>query len=275
MPAIFAKRSRGFTLVELLVVIGIIAILIAVLLPALSRSRAAAQNVACLSNLRQLQTAMVMYMGDNKGQLIPEWTNAPMWGYLMKPYLSRLPNTKISDTYTRDRILMCPAVPHRTMPEDGSNAAFAIGPHEPYFTRHSSFGHMIASYGLNRWLYNTVSPKKIDSDGSDGKSRDKRYFMVTDKALTWWKLQKKAGARQIPMFFDCRWRDSSPHHNDLGYFPMVKDSQMSLVATSRHRRHVNVGFIDMSARTLPLPELWTLMWHSEWMTPKSLPRCPW
>ena len=61
----------GFTLVELLVVIGIIAILIAVLLPAVSRARGLAQSMACLNNLRQLQTCWLMYANDHNGTLPP------------------------------------------------------------------------------------------------------------------------------------------------------------------------------------------------------------
>jgi prepilin-type processing-associated H-X9-DG protein/prepilin-type N-terminal cleavage/methylation domain-containing protein len=61
----------GFTLVELLVVIGIIALLIALLLPALSRARGLAQSAACLNNLRQLQTCWLMYANDHDGTLPP------------------------------------------------------------------------------------------------------------------------------------------------------------------------------------------------------------
>jgi prepilin-type N-terminal cleavage/methylation domain-containing protein len=61
----------GFTLVELLVVIGIIAVLISVLVPVLAGARARAQNVQCLSNLRQIAHAALMYANENHGWLPP------------------------------------------------------------------------------------------------------------------------------------------------------------------------------------------------------------
>lgn len=71
------RRNRAFTLVELLVVIGIIAMLIAILLPALSRARAAANNLGCLSRLRQIGIGMQLYAQNNNGML--PFGYSPYW----------------------------------------------------------------------------------------------------------------------------------------------------------------------------------------------------
>lgn len=115
------RSLRAFTLIELLVVIGIIALLIAILLPSLERARQQAQIVVCASNEKQVYDALLMYSQDNKGIMplppgafgsIPEpnqmWgmTNYSDYDYvsdgLLWPYLTM-------DPLRRQQLLLCPA----------------------------------------------------------------------------------------------------------------------------------------------------------------------
>jgi prepilin-type N-terminal cleavage/methylation domain-containing protein/prepilin-type processing-associated H-X9-DG protein len=69
MKGAVMSRKKGFTLVELLVVIGIISVLISMLLPALNKAREAAKTIACASNMKQIMLGLQMYANDNRGYL--------------------------------------------------------------------------------------------------------------------------------------------------------------------------------------------------------------
>ncbi|HWH70385.1 MAG TPA: prepilin-type N-terminal cleavage/methylation domain-containing protein [Candidatus Sulfotelmatobacter sp.] len=103
------SRHGGFTLIELLVVIAIIAILAAMLLPALSKAKAKATQAYCYNNLKQMGLAMLIYADENNGR-VPRG-NDPFWWQVFIPYLGGTKAAK--DQYGRVRVYTCPAYPDK------------------------------------------------------------------------------------------------------------------------------------------------------------------
>lgn len=98
-----ARKMKGFTLVELLVVIGVIAVLIAMLLPTLNKAREQGRTIACAANLRQIGQALVMYQNESKG-----WNLALIMGSESdaRYWYKYLRNRNFLKT---DRVFLCPS----------------------------------------------------------------------------------------------------------------------------------------------------------------------
>lgn len=156
--------NRGFTLVELLVVIGIIALLISILLPALSHARRAAQTVACLSNLRQLGLYSQLYTQENNN-VLPGWAaydmnNTMDWtiqlGALMKHHWEPIGSATALDNYkTPIPQYLCPsAADELANTPDQFWAQIRPTNYAISFFASGAWNHYWAGYGftkVNKW----------------------------------------------------------------------------------------------------------------------------
>lgn len=111
---IYSPRVEGFTLIELLVVVAIIAVLVALLLPALGQARESARAAVCLSRLDQMGKAIFLYAEDHRDYLVPTYDilgtdGRPYWPESLAKYL---PGADNGNVLTRD-IYLCPSKPDR------------------------------------------------------------------------------------------------------------------------------------------------------------------
>ena len=275
------KVQSGFTLIELLVVIAIIAILAAMLLPALASAKRNAVDVGCVNNSRQLLLSMTMYEGEFGGKMMSYWN--PNNSSDMTSWIARLTNYS-----GNPNVQCCPAVRVPTpitswVPPQGGlgwePGYWGLGTADyPWFISPPSF---VGSYGLNQW--NCCDGAASIPAGYYDSSHPEWFYQTTSDVKY---------PAQTPYFSDAIYTAEWPTEYDLpgtDLYSGQNDGKMGRLMIARHGykapgaapRNVPPGaplvgnninsFVDGHAEPVKLEKLWTLDWHNDWVAPATRP----
>jgi prepilin-type N-terminal cleavage/methylation domain-containing protein len=248
--------KQGFTLIELLIVIAVIALLIALLMPALQGAKDQARAVVCLHNLRQWGLATAQYATESNGILWCEsyplggdvQTVPGDWMAMLAPYYRDV-----------DKIRLCPSATKPSVDDRSTEMRGDIdhswGRPRQVSDRDSrdfiSKGAFWGSYGMNRWI-------------TDPLDNDARY----------WKYAFERNTADIPVFVDSVHWHLRPQDTDrkptrpleiFSDFPEngLGGTQIWRTFLTRRRQGSQAGLLDGSARKLPLWSLWNQRWHRD------------
>lgn len=258
-------RRHAFTLIELLVVVAIIALLIAIMLPSLSKARMQAKRSVCLSNARSIDMSLQNYIADYN-RLIPYPhgdTLANEWVTILLGYGNI------------QKVRQCPAAMDRNAVPNTQGTALM-----PWNWYAANPQATLGAYGLNGWLYDASTLVM-------GSGVGKIYLVRHGKAPSpsgpssslFWRLPITRNPASIPVVADSTIPNGFPMPADpvpniqIGAGDTSND-QLGRFCIARHDKTVNVAFVDGHAENEPLQELWKLNWHTQWQAPNPLPRIP-
>ncbi|XAL98016.1 prepilin-type N-terminal cleavage/methylation domain-containing protein [Phycisphaeraceae bacterium D3-23] len=258
------KRTHAFTLIELLVVISIIALLIAILLPALGAARRSARSMQCMSQQKHMGTGWHIQAAENKGQAFSasQGTQGVNWSmFLVNDFL----NDEID-------AMNCPRVTGSPVKTDNTGSAETGAFDRPWVLGSVAMNQAYANlggfndnifyhgtYSYNNWL---EGPKSSYINGRPHEA---------PKALS--SIEDDVPTSEVPIFADGIWsaigwvqetntipadrQNPNPVRNATG-------NAISHVAVDRHDGNVNMVYMDGSGSPVDLDELLEQHWHRQW-----------
>jgi prepilin-type N-terminal cleavage/methylation domain-containing protein/prepilin-type processing-associated H-X9-DG protein len=250
MMAAFSARkqqqNQAFTLIELLVVIAIIAVLMGILMPALSAVKRQAQGAVCQAQLKQWHMCYNLYTDAHEGRFPPFFGGTVQTTFMesLRKYYGDINKMRTCPVASRVSI----DVPTGLQPQSYFGKTLAAWQIDPTAEWLDDEDWGIGSYGENSWIRGPAT--RTDHQN-------------------WASIHRVKHPGEVPLLADARWNNAWP---DNGQEPSFSEdetvaysisnwSSMSCFAMRRHKDGINVALLDGAVRQVSAEGLWQLKWN--------------